>query len=133
LDNAKQRMIKIRASREDGKKGRVWTMMLAFARAQNDSAERALSNKEIDKLFEQKIAEDREKVDILWGARNSMLKANEGVEDRKIQDAIDLCDQRIAEMGGTRKQRKAAEKAAERAAKIAKGEKVAPVRKVKRK
>lgn len=144
LDNAKQRMTKIRAAREDGKRGRVWNMLLDFARAQNKSDERALTNREIDKLFEQQIAEERQEVDILWGARNSLLKANEGVEDPKIQKAIELIDERVLELGGTKKQKLAAarkaaqdeERAKKAAAKVnasGKTNGTAAVAKVKRK
>ena len=125
LDAAKQRMIKIRAAREEGKRGRAWVMLLDFARAQNKSPERALTIPEIDKLFEQQLGREREVADLLWGARNTINKCNEGEEDRKLRDAIDLIDLRIVELGGTTKQKKAAklqakkdaEKAREKAAK----------------
>ena len=112
LDNAKQRMTKIRASREDGKRGRAWVMLLDFARAQNKSPERALTNTEIDKLFEQQIAGEKVATDLLWGARNTINKANEGKEHESLRSAINLIDEVIVEWGGTTKQKRAA-KAAE--------------------
>lgn len=108
LDNAKQRMTKIRASRPDGKRGRAWVMLLKFAREQNKEPERALTNQEIDKCFEQSMNPDKEAADLLWGARNTINRANEGEEDSKLRDAIDLIDARIVELGGTTKQKRAA-------------------------
>ena len=122
LDNAVQRMTKIRAGREDGKRGRAWPMLLKFARAQNDSPERALTNQEIDKLFEIAIADDKLATDLLWGARNTINKANEGKEHQSLRDAINLIDEVVAEWGGTTKQKRAAKAAEAKAKKKAKEE-----------
>jgi hypothetical protein len=88
--------------------------MLAFARAQNKSPERALDDTEIDKIFADKTAAERELADTLWGARNTLIKANEGNDFEDIYEACNIIEKRVADLGGTRKQKK---KAAAEAAK----------------
>lgn len=112
LDNAKTRMKGMRAS--GASTGRVWELMLAFARAQNKSPERALDDTEIDKIFADKTAAERELADTLWGARNTLIKANEGNDFEDIYEACNIIEKRVADLGGTRKQKK---KAAAEAAK----------------
>lgn len=106
LDNAKTRMKGMRAS--GASTGRVWELILAFARAQNKSPERALTDQEIDQIFTDKTAAEREIADTLWGARNTLIKANEGNDWEDIYEACNLIESRVAEQGGTRKQRKKA-------------------------
>jgi len=120
LDNAKTRMKGMRAS--GASTGRVWELILAFARAQNKEPERALTDPEIDKIFADKTAAEREIADTLWGARNTLIKANEGNDWEGIYEACDLIEKQVAELGGTRKQRK---KAAAEAAKKKEEEKKA--------
>jgi hypothetical protein len=113
LDNAKTRMKNLRTS--GAATGRVWELMLAFARAQNKTPERALDEHEIDTIFADKTAAEREVADVLWGARNTLVKANEGNDFEDIYEACDLIEKRVADLGGTRKQkRKAAIEAAKK-------------------
>jgi hypothetical protein len=106
LDNAKTRMKAMRAS--GASTGRVWELILAFARAQNKEPERSLTDTEIDKIFADKTAAEKELADKLWGARNTLIKANEGEDYEDIYEACNLIEQRVRELGGTRKQRKKA-------------------------
>jgi hypothetical protein len=113
LDNARQRMKGMRAS--GASTGRVWELILSFARAQNKEPERPLDDTEIDKIFADKTAAERELADTLWGARNTLIKANEGNDYEDVYEACDLIEKRVAELGGTRKQkRKAAADAAKK-------------------
>jgi hypothetical protein len=116
LDNAKERM---RALRTAGTAtGRVWELLLSFARKQNKQPEQALTDAEIDRIMEDKSASEREIADILWGARSTLIKANEGENYEDIYEACNLIEQRVKELGGTKKQRKkAAIEAAEKKAK----------------
>lgn len=106
LDNAKTRMKHMRSS--GASTGRVWELILAFARAQNKEPERALTDTEIDKIFLDKTAAEKDLADTLWGARNTMLKANEGNDFEDIYEACELVEKRVQELGGTRKQKRAA-------------------------
>ena len=121
LDNARTRMKGMRAS--GASTGRVWELILAFARAQNKEPERALTDPEIDKIFADKTAAEREIADTLWGARNTLIKANEGNDWEDIYEACDLIEKRVAEQGGTRKQRKKAATDAAKAKEEAKKQK----------
>lgn len=116
LDNAKERMRSLRSS--GAASGRVWELLLAFARAQNKSPERQLEDHEIDRIMEDKAQSERELADVIWGARNTLLKANEGNDYEDLYEACDLIEKRVADLGGTKKQRrKAAKEEAERKAK----------------
>lgn len=116
LDNAKERMRALRAS--GAATGRVWELILAFARKQNKQPEVALTDAEIDRIMEDKTAAERELADQFWGARTMLLKANEGEDFEDIYEACNLIEQRVKELGGTRKQKKkAAQEEAERKAK----------------
>jgi hypothetical protein len=129
LDNAKTRMKHMRAS--GASTGRVWELILAFARAQNKEPERALTDQEIDKIFADKTAAERELADKFWGARQTLIKANEGNDFEDIYEACELIEKRVAELGGTRKQKKQAEAAAKKAKEEAKKAK-AEAKKVER-
>jgi hypothetical protein len=123
LDNAKTRMKMMRSS--GASTGRVWELILAFARAQNKSPERALTDQEIDKIFADKTAAERELADKFWGARQTLIAANEGNDFEDIYEACELIEKRVAELGGTRKQKKqAAAKAAKEKKEKAEAKKV---------
>jgi hypothetical protein len=104
---ALQRMQKLRA---DGtvKSGRIWELLLSFARAQNEQPSKALTEKQIDKAMADRAVKARAIAEKLFAIRNSLLKINEGYDLPKIYQAIDLIDKQIAEEGGTRKQKKQA-------------------------
>ena len=116
LDNAKERMKALRTS--GAATGRVWELLLAFARKQNKQPEQALTDAEIDRIMEDKSAAERELADLFWGARSALIKANEGEDYEDIYEACNLIEQRVRELGGTKKQKKkAAAEAAEQKAK----------------
>jgi hypothetical protein len=114
LANATERLAKLRES--GAATGRIWELLLAFARKQNKQSEKALSDSEIDRIMEDKSAAERELADMLWGARNTLLKANEGEDYEDIYEACNLIEQRVKELGGTKKQRKKAKADAEKKA-----------------
>lgn len=106
LENARNRMKNLRSSGQAT--GRIWELILAFARAQNKSADRPLEDHEIDRIMEDKSKAERELADVLWGARNTLIKANEGHDHEKIYEAAENIEKVVEELGGTRKQKKAA-------------------------
>jgi hypothetical protein len=107
FEQARQRMQKLRS---DGnvKSGRIWELLLSFARAQNEQPGKPLTEKQIDKAMADRAAKARAIAEKLWAVRNSLLKINEGHDLPKIYQAIDLLDAQIAAEGGTRKQKKQA-------------------------
>lgn len=112
LDNAKERLKNLRAS--GAATGRIWELMLGFARKQNKEPERQLTDQEIDRIFEDKTAAERELADTLWGARNTLVKANEGNDFEDIYEAVNIIDKRVEDLGGTRKQKRLAKAAADK-------------------
>jgi len=115
IDNAKQRMRMLRSSGAV-KNARIWEMMLTFARAQNKSPEHALTDDQIDKLFEDRAKRERELADKLWTHRAGLIKANEGEDRPDVYQVCEALEKIVQELGGTSKQKKAARLAAKKAA-----------------
>jgi hypothetical protein len=114
----KERMVAIRKGRK-GPKGRVWPMMLRFAMNQS-TLTKTMPTKAMDKLCDLPVKPRRQYVDKLWGIRELLNAANEGVENKGVQQAISLLDETVTALGGTKRQKlalKRAEKAAKKAAK----------------
>ena len=114
LTEFKERMAKIRSERT-GAKGRVWPMMLKFAQTQS-VMKGSLSPKKMDDLCALPTPPAKPKrVDKLWRIREALNAVNERVEDKRIQQAITLLDETVDALGGTKRQKAAAKKAAAKA------------------
>ena len=120
LADFKARMAAIRANRTAGPKGRVWPMMLKFAQAQAP-LKHSLSPKKMDELCAlPPPPKTPKRVEKLWRIREALNDANQRVEDRRIRQAIDLIDETVKELGGTKKQKAAAKQAEAKAKEKAK-------------
>ena len=104
FDNAVKRMANLRSSGVV-KNARVWDLMLKFARAQNKEPQRPLTDQEIDVVMADPNAGDKDFVEKIWGARNTLVAANEGENNKDIYTAAELIEEVVKMLGGTRKQK----------------------------
>lgn len=104
FDNALQRMAALRSSGAV-KNARVWELMLAFARKQNKEPQRELTSAEIDKVMEDKANPPTDFIEKIDASRRALLAANEGQDEPKVYEAINLIEEVVKAAGGTRKQR----------------------------
>jgi hypothetical protein len=113
LKNAIGRMRELRSSGLV-KSGRIWELLLAFARNQNAQPTLALADKEIDRVMADKTTVTKRKAlaEKLWAEREKLIKLNEGHNFTDIYEACELIEQRVKTLGGTKKQKLAAKEAA---------------------
>jgi hypothetical protein len=117
LDNAVKRMKHLRETKAT-KSGRIWELLLGFARAQNNKPGKALPDKDIDMVMSDKAKKSgkKEKAEQLWLLRERVLKLTEDEELTGVAKCCDLLEAMVKELGGTKKQREA-EKILKKAAK----------------
>jgi hypothetical protein len=113
LDHAIRRMSHLRSSKLV-KSGRIWELMLAFARNQNATPRKPLEDKQIDKVMADKAKGAKKKAiaEKLWEARQRLLDINEGEDIREVYDCCETLEKVVKKLGGTAKQKKQAKEQA---------------------
>lgn len=128
LDAAIKRMKHLRSSGVT-KSGRIWELLLSFARAQNNKPNKALDEKAVDSTMADKAKKSgkKEKAEQLWLLRARVLKLTEDEEVSGVPKCCDLLETMVKELGGTKQQKIEAKEKAKAAKKASKAEPKAKV------
>jgi hypothetical protein len=148
LDNARL-LLRVMRTNGTAKGARTWDTVLVWARKQNRSNERALTDPEVEDLFRAQAKKGTDELDRLTGVQNILQKQVKIYEDERalrdeqreqdeaagttttdpeddqpegvagIYTALELVQNRLAELGGTRKEQRKQERARIRAEKKA--------------
>jgi len=129
LHRAVERMKHLR-SNGTVKSGRIWELLLGFARAQNNKPKHALADKDIDGTMADHSTKVKKKdlAEKFWAERERILKLNEGYDYPEIYKCCDILEKMVKELGGTKKQKAEAKDKAKQAKADNKKEKLAKVK-----
>ena len=113
LQDAIKRMKHLRSTGAT-KSGRVWELLLSFARAQNNKPTKLLDAKAIDSVMSDKAKKSgkKELAEKMWAERARLLTLNEGEDIPEVYKCCDLLEKVVKDLGGTAKQKKEAKEKA---------------------
>ena len=116
LKQAVERMKHLRATKAT-KSGRIWELLLSFARAQNERATKPLQEKDIDRVMSDKAKTTgkKELAEKFWAERARLLNLNEGEDIPEVYKCCDILEKVVKDMGGTKKQKAEAREKAKQA------------------